>query len=60
MQKIPSKMPQTDILGWDFLQKNGNKNGNYIPLYTIIIARKNIKKHFHMKRIYDILFHEVN
>ncbi len=49
-------MPQTDILRRDFLQNNGNKNGNYIPLYTIIIARKNVKKHFHMKRIYDIHF----
>ncbi len=53
-------MPQTDILRRDFLQNNGNKNGIYIPLYTIIIARKNIKKHFHMKRIYGILFHTVN
>ncbi len=60
MQKIPSKMPQTDILRRDFLQNNGNKNGNYIPLYTIIIARKSVKKHFHMKRIYDIHFPSEN
>ncbi len=60
MQKIPFKMPLTDIMRRDFLQNNVNKNGNYIPLYTIIIARKNIKKYFHMKRIYDILFYAVN
>jgi len=52
-------MPLIEIMRRDFLQKNGNENVNYMPPYTIIIARKNIKKHFHMKRIYDILFHAV-